>query len=161
MWVSHSKTVDIIDIPGNHFTLLSQASLPAPPPPPPPVGLPPPPLPHVMAPHSIQLVFGAMRWHDSACKPLSISSHRSEHVVPLQEEEDMEIMLEALKVNLSPCGIGEQNSLPADGPSTTAASMHEADQAFSFLRFSGVPYFESLRTVQVSITPPLLVGGVG
>lgn len=57
----------------------------------------------------------------------------------------MEPMMEALKVTLSTCGIGE-HAAQEDG---NHRDKEQAEAALSFLESMGVPYFVRMRTVQV------------
>ena len=64
----------------------------------------------------------------------------------------MELMMEAMKVKLSACGIGETSDVHNKDPiSANQDAMVEATSALAFLEASGVPYFVRLKVVQVHI----------
>ena len=120
VWVSYCKTVEIIDIPGNHFTLLSQ-------------------------------VRASPQPGDCLTCLLSPSySIINKPALFVQDEEDMELMMEAMKVKLSACGIGETSDVHNKDPiSANQDALVEATSALAFLEASGVPYFVRLKVVQV------------
>ena len=62
----------------------------------------------------------------------------------------MELMMEAMKVKLSACGIGETSDVHNKDPiSANQEALVEATSALAFLEASGVPYFVRLKVVQV------------
>jgi hypothetical protein len=67
------------------------------------------------------------------------------------------VMMEAMKVKLSACGIGETSDVHNKDPiSANQEALAEATSALAFLQASGVPYFARLKVVQVtSQTVPL------
>eukprot|EP00873_Tetraselmis_striata_P016306 jgi/Tetstr1/436570/TSEL_025367.t2 len=100
IWTQHCSTVEIIDVPGNHFTLLGQ------------------------------------------------------------DEEEMEVMMEALKIRLAPCGIGTDVAVQPGVIARNNMVLKEAASAFTFMEDCGVPYFERLRTLQGSLPSAIPGDGV-
>lgn len=66
-----------------------------------------------------------------------------------QDEEEMEVMMEALKIRLAPCGIGTDVAVQPGVIARNNMVLKEAASAFTFMEDCGVPYFERLRTLQV------------